>query len=200
MDKEIVTAVAIGIGLSASCGFRVFVPMLVAAIAARMGIFPAGEGFEWLSGWPAIITFGSATIFEIFAYYIPFIDNLLDTITTPLAVGAGTLLVTSVLPIDSGLLKWSLGFIIGGGAAATIKGGSVLTRLASSKFTAGAVNPVVATGEHAAAFGVSVTALFLPLIVTAIVVLLIVYIIRKLAKNLPYRKNRRKQEGLKSTE
>ena len=188
MNKEIITAVAIGIGLSASCGFRVFVPMLVAAIAAKTGIFPVSDGFEWLSGWPAIITFGTATFFEILAYYIPFIDNLLDTITAPLAVGAGTLLVTSVLPIDSDLLKWSLGFIIGGGAAATIKGGSVLTRLASSKLTAGAGNPVVATGEHAAAFGISVTALFLPLLIAALVLLLIVYIIRKFVKRLLYRK------------
>lgn len=188
MNKEIITAVAIGIGLSASCGFRVFVPMLVAAIAAKTGIFPVSDGFEWLSSWPAIITFGTATFFEILAYYIPFIDNLLDTLTAPLAVGAGTLLVTSVLPIDSDLLKWSLGFIIGGGAAATIKGGSVLTRLASSKLTAGAGNPVVATGEHAAAFGISVTALFLPLLVAALVLLLIVYIIRKFVKRLLYRK------------
>jgi hypothetical protein len=36
-------------------------------------------------------------------------ENLLDTITTPLAVGAGTLLLTSVLPIDSGILKWITG-------------------------------------------------------------------------------------------
>ena len=65
MDKEVLTAVAIGIGLSASCGFRVFVPMLVASIAARMGIFPVNEGFLWLAGWPVIITFGTASIFKI---------------------------------------------------------------------------------------------------------------------------------------
>ena len=91
MEKEIITAVAIGIGLAASCGFRVFVPMLVASIAARIGIFPVHEGFQWLASWPAIISFGTATVAEILAYYIPFVDNFLDTITTPLAVGGGTL-------------------------------------------------------------------------------------------------------------
>jgi len=65
MDKEIITAVAIGIGLNASCGFRVFVPMLVASIAAETGIFPVNEAFQRLAGWPAIITFGTAAIFEI---------------------------------------------------------------------------------------------------------------------------------------
>jgi flagellar basal body P-ring protein FlgI len=101
-------------------------------------------------------------VVEILAYYIPFVDNLLDTITTPLAIGGGTLLLTSVLPIDNQFLQWAAGLIIGGGAAATVQSGSVLTRLASSKFTAGIANPVVATGEHAAAFGTSILALFIP--------------------------------------
>jgi len=184
MEKEIIIAIAIGIGLSASCGFRVFVPMLVASIAARTGIFPAQEGFQWLASWPAIFCFGTATVFEILGYYIPFIDNLLDTVTTPLAIGAGTLLLTSVLPIDNDLLKWSGGFIFGGGAAATIQGGSVLTRLASSKLTAGIGNPIVATGEHVAAIGTSVLSLFIPMVIAIFILALIIFFIIKFRKRL----------------
>ena len=184
MNKEILIAIAIGIGLSASCGFRVFVPMLVASIAARTGIFPAQEGFQWLASWPAIFCFGTATVFEILGYYIPFIDNLLDTVTTPLAIGAGTLLLTSVLPMDNDLLKWSGGFIFGGGAAATIQGGSVLTRLASSKLTAGIGNPIVATGEHVAAIGTSVLSLFIPIVIAILILALIIFFIIKFRKRL----------------
>ena len=188
MDKELIVAVAIGIGLSAACGFRVFVPMLAASIAAKFGVFPLNEGFQWLAGWPALISFGTATIVEIMAYYIPFVDNLLDTITTPLAVGAGTLLLTSVLPIDSDLLKWITGFIFGGGSAATIQGGTALTRLASSKLTAGIGNPVVATGEHAAAIGTSVLSLVMPLIIAAIVIVAITYLLMKFGGKIFSRK------------
>ena len=184
MEKEIITAVAIGIGLSASCGFRVFVPMLVASIAAKMNIFPVNEGFQWLASWPAIISFGTATVAEILAYYIPFIDNLLDTITTPMAIGGGTLLLTSVLPIDNEFLKWAIGFLFGGGAAATVQGGTVLTRLASTKLTAGIGNPVLATGEHAAAFGTSALAVLIPLFFAALVIILIAYLILKFGKRL----------------
>lgn len=184
MEKEIITAIAIGIGLSASCGFRVFVPMLIASIAAKMNIFPVTEGFQWLASWPAIISFGTATAAEILAYYIPFVDNLLDTITTPLAVGGGTILLTSVLPIDNELLRWVSGFIFGGGAAATVQGGTVLTRLASTKLTAGTGNAVVATGEHAAAFGTSVLSLFIPLLISSVVIILIFYFIAKFGKRL----------------
>ncbi len=194
MDNEILTAIALGVGLAASCGFRVFVPMLVASIAAHFGIFPVQEGFQWLASWPAMLCFGTATIFEILAYYIPFVDNVLDSITTPLAVGAGTLLLTSVLPIDNDMLKWLTGFIVGGGIAATVQGGSVLTRLASTNLTAGIGNSIVTTGEHAAAFGTSLLSLVAPFIVVTILILFIIFMLfifrRKIfrTKNIPMKK------------
>jgi len=162
-----VTAVALGIGLAASAGFRVFVPMLVASIAAHVGVLPVQDGFGWLAGWPAIICFATATVIEVAAYYIPVVDTLLDTITTPLAVGAGTLLMTSILPIDNGMLKWLTGFIVGGGMAATVQSGTVLTRLMSTAHTAGAANPAVVTGENAAAVGGSVLTTVLPVLAAA---------------------------------
>ena len=180
MNTELLTAIALGIGLSASTGFRVFVPMLVASVAAHFGVLPLTDSFHWLGSWAAMISFGTATVVEVAAYYIPFVDNLLDTVTTPLAVGAGTLLMTSVLPVDNELMKWITGFILGGGAAATIQGGSVISRLTSSKFTAGAGNPVVSTGENVAALGGSVLTLFIPLIIAAAFIVLAVFILGKL--------------------
>ena len=184
MDKEIVMAIALGIGLSASAGFRVFIPMLVASIAAHTGLLPVNEGFQWLASWPAMICFGTATCVEILAYYIPFIDNLLDTITTPLAIVAGTLLLTAVLPVDSGMLKWITGFILGGGSAAAIQSGSVITRLASTKLTAGAGNHAVATGENAVAVGTSLLSLVVPILIATLVILLVIIILLKVRKKL----------------
>jgi len=73
--------VCMGIGLSASAGFRVFVPLLIAGIGGRFGWVPLTDHFHWLGEWPALICFGTATVIEIFAYYIPVVDNLLDIIT-----------------------------------------------------------------------------------------------------------------------
>ena len=189
MDTEIITAIAIGIGLAASAGFRVFVPILVASVAAHFGLFPAQESFTWLGSWPAMICFGTATVIEIVAYYVPFVDNLLDTITTPLAVGAGTLLLTSVLPIDNNMLKWLTGFIVGGGVAATVQSGTVLTRLTSSATTGGTANPVVATGEHAAAVGTSVLSLIIPLIVVTVLLVVVIILIIIFRKRIFRRKH-----------
>ncbi len=191
MNAEIITAIALGIALSASAGFRVFIPMLVASVAAHFNIIPVSEGFAWLGSVPAMICFGVATVVEVLAYYIPFVDNLLDAITTPLAVLAGTLLMTSVLPMDNELTKWIMGFVVGGGAAATMQSGSVLSRFASSKFTAGTGNPVVSTGENVAATGASVMALFIPIIVAIIFIIIAIVILVKLRQ---WKRNKSRKE------
>jgi len=192
MNLELITAVAIGIGLAASAGFRVFVPMLVAAIAAKTGVLPLNDSFQWLSSWTSIAILGTATVVEILAYYIPVVDNLLDTITTPLAIGAGTLLLTSVLPVDSELMRWITGAALGGGSAAVVQSGSALTRLTSTKMTAGMGNPLVATVENVAATGTSLLSLVIPFFIVALFLLLVIFLFTRLRKTLRNRQNRQK--------
>jgi hypothetical protein len=153
--------------------------MLVANIAAMNGWITPGEQFEWLTSWPAFFALLTATILEIGGYYVPFIDNLLDTIATPAAVIAGTLLTTSVIQIDSPVLHWGLGLIIGGGTAGVVQIGTGLLRLLSSKTTAGIGNPIVSTAENVASFSLSGLAIFLPVIALVLVVLLVVWLFEK---------------------
>lgn len=189
MNMETISAIALGIGLSASAGFRVFIPLLVAGIASRFGFLPLGENFAWMGSTPALLCFGVASVAEVLAYYIPFVDNLLDSIATPLSVGAGTLLMTSVFPAESEWMKWVMGVVVGGGAAATIQSGSALTRLMSSQFTAGVGNPVVSTGEGVAATGFSIMSLIAPILVAILLVVFIVIILR-----LGYRKLKKRKK------
>jgi hypothetical protein len=184
MSIETISAVALGIGLSASAGFRVFIPLLVAGLASHFGILSLGDSFQWMSSTPALICFGVASILEVLAYYIPFVDNLIDTIATPLSVGAGTLLMTSVFPAESEWMKWVMGFIVGGGAAAAIQSGSAITRLLSSQFTAGTGNLVVSTTEGVAATGFSILSLVIPIFVAILIIVFIIIIIRTLYKRL----------------
>jgi hypothetical protein len=176
-----IASILLGIGLSASAGFRVFVPLLVASVAGKLGWLPLTDGFQWMSSWTAIICFGTATLIEVVAYYVPFVDNLLDMITTPLAILAGTLLATSVIPVDNELLKWVSGILLGGGAAGVIQTGTSILRLFSTKTTAGLGNPVVSTVEHAAAFGGSLLAVLLPVIAGILAILLILFLVKRLA-------------------
>jgi len=179
MDKEIIIAIALGIGLSASAGFRVFLPLLIAGLAARLGFLPLNNSFLWLASTPALAALSAATIIEIIAYYVPFVDNLLDSIAMPLAIGAGTLLAASVLPVDNGFLKWLMAIVLGGGASATVQGATTALRLTSSGTTGGLGNPVISTGENAAAAGISILAIALPILVVVLVLLLLIFIIKK---------------------
>ncbi len=186
MSVGLMTALFLGIGLSASCGFRVFVPMLAASIAGHYNLIPFigtfDGNFAWLSTWPAIIAFGTASIAEILAYYIPLVDNFLDSIASPLAMIAGALLTTSVIPVDNEVYRWILGIIVGGGSAGIVQSGTVLTRLFSSKATLTAGNPVVSTTENVAAVSGSVLSFIIPIAVGIIFLVLFVVIISKIIK------------------
>jgi len=184
MDYSILTNIAMGIALSACAGFRVFIPMLAGALAGHFNIISLPADMQWLSSWPAIACFGTAAIAEVGAYYIPFVDNLLDTIATPLSIGAGTVLASSILPIagQEPLVRWGIGLLAGGSVAGTIQMGTGLLRLFSSKATLGTGNAVVATTENAAAISVTTLSFFIPVIVAVLLIALIVWIIVKLTK------------------
>ena len=170
----------IGIGLSAAAGYRAFVPFLVMAIAARTGYLELSESFEWIVSWPAIIAFGTATLLEIGAYYLPWIDNLMDTIATPTAVVAGVI-VTGAIPIDMHpLLQWGMAVVAGGGTAGIVQTSTVLTRGLSTVTTAGVANPVLSTAEAGGAITLALMAILLPIVAFVITGLIIACCIKLL--------------------
>jgi hypothetical protein len=179
---ETLLGILLGIGLSAACGFRVFVPMLGISIASLSGHLTLAPGFEWIGSPVALVAFGLATVLEIAAYYIPWLDNLMDSIATPAAVIAGTVAMASVVTGMSPFLTWTLAIIAGGGTAAIIQGGTVVTRAASTATTGGTGNPVVSTVELAGAVLGTVLAVIVPVVTAVAVVLLCAWIVRKLIR------------------
>lgn len=167
----------IGIGLAAATGFRVFMPMFAVSLASYLGWIPMNESFEWLAGLPTLITTGIAMIAEILAYYIPFIDHLLDTISVPLATIAGSVMFASQFSDIGTFPQWALALIAGGGTAAAISSGFAGTRAASTATTGGLGNSVVATTETAGAGIMSFLALAAPVIAFIAAVALIITVL-----------------------
>lgn len=167
---ETLLSICVGIGLSAACGFRVFVPLLVMSIASLSGHLTLAHGFAWIGSYPALISFAVATCLEIGGYYIPWLDHLLDTIATPAAIVAGTVVTASAVGDLSPFLKWTLAVIAGGSAAGLVQGATVVTRGASTLTTAGLANPLVATLELAGAVITSILAIATPILAVALVV------------------------------
>lgn len=162
-DLELVLSICLGVGLSAACGFRVFVPLLGICTAAMAGQIDLASGFDWVGTWPAFACFLTATILEIAAYYVPWIDNALDSIATPAAVIAGTVVTASVITDLSPLTQWTLAVIAGGGTAGLIQSGTVALRGASTLSTGGTANFLVATGELIASVCTTLLAILLPI-------------------------------------
>ena len=182
METEEILSILAGIGLSAACGFRVFVPLLVLSIATMTGLVRLAEGFGWIATWPALLAFSTATVLEIAAYYIPWLDHALDTIATPAAVVAGTI-VTASLAVDlPPTMRWSLAVIAGGGSAGVIQSGTVFLRTLSTATTGGFGNFIFSTFELVVSIITAILAIILPAICATLVAIILIFSIRSLVK------------------
>jgi hypothetical protein len=179
---ETLLGLAIGIGLSAACGFRVFVPLLGIGVASKLGHLTLSPGFAWMGSWVAVIAFGTATALEIATYYVPWLDNLMDTVATPAAIVAGTISTASVIGDMSPFLRWTLALIAGGGIAGVIQVGTVALRAASSGLTGGLGNLVVASGENAGSVLVTVLAVAAPMLCVVAVAFLLYWAIQRISR------------------
>ena len=179
---ETLLSVLLGISLSAATGFRIFLPPLIMSVMAQTTSFEPPANLAWLDNPVALFVLGVATAAEVLAYYIPWVDNLLDTLAAPAALIAGTL-ITYAFGVDlDPSARWALAIVAGGGAASGVQALTSVTRLISSGTTGGLGNPVVSTGENVAATLLSVLALLLPVLAFAVVVALLVLAFRQVAR------------------
>jgi hypothetical protein len=178
---DLVVSICLGLGLSAACGFRVFVPLLGLGIAAMADYVHPSAGWEWVGTWPAVVCLATATALEIGAYYIPWIDNALDSIATPAAYIAGALVTLSVVSDLPPMWRWSLALIAGGGIAGLIQAATVTLRGTSTATTGGLANFVVSTGELIFALVTTLLALVLPILAAGLVLAIMVWVVLRLA-------------------
>src|SRR5262245_25677561 len=171
-----------GLGLSAACGFRVFVPMLLVSIGIHADAIHVAPAFQWIGSTPALVTFSTATALEIGGYYIPGLDHFLDAIATPAAIVAGSLLATAFITDIEPWLRWPLALIAGGGVAGIVQVATVATRAVSGVTTLGLGNPIVATGELAGSTAFTIAAIVAPLAGLALLALVTAWLVHRWAK------------------
>ena len=164
MTHEPFLSIAVGIGLAAACGFRVFVPLLIMSVAAISAYLPLAPGFEWIGSPAACAAFAIATVLEVAAYKIPWLDQALDALATPAALVAGMVAAAAVMVDLPPLLRWSVVIIGGGGAAGLVQGATVLLRLKSTWTTGGVANPLISAAELAGSVFTALAAIVLPLV------------------------------------
>lgn len=179
---DIILAVIMGVALSAACGFRVFVPLLVAAIGIRTGDIAVAESFSWIGSDAAIVLLAVATALEIAAYYIPWLDNAMDLAATPVAIIAGTLVTATFIVDMSPMFRWTIAVIAGGGVAGTIQLATVGIRAVSTATTGGLANPIVSTAETAISTTLAILAIVVPIVALVALVLIAVLFYRRITR------------------
>jgi hypothetical protein len=165
--------------LSAAFGFRVFVPLLVMNLASLTGHLHLSPGFEWIGSHYTSIAFGTATLVEVLAYTIPWLDHILDLVASPAAIVAGIIATASMVMDLSPFLKWTLALIAGGGAAAIVQGVTVLLRTKSSALTAGTGNVFVSSLELIGSILTALLAIIVPIVCVALISFLCIFVIWK---------------------
>ena len=185
-EIDILVASSLGLGLAAASGFRVFIPPFLYGLFLRLDMVPISIPMTGISEWMAsdigLIILGVAMIVEILGYYVPWIDNLLDTIASPAAIIAGVMMMSSTLSDTHPALQWGASIIAGGGVSGTIQIGTVATRAVSTATTGGLGNPIVSTVEAGACIACTVLAILLPFIAVILVVVLVGFSGRQVRK------------------
>ncbi|MGB3776181.1 MAG: DUF4126 domain-containing protein [Leeuwenhoekiella sp.] len=192
MEINWLISAALGVGLATAVGFRVFLPLLLLSLAARFDIVPVADSWEWVGSMTALILLATASMVEILGYYIPWVDNLLDTLAVPLAGIAGTLVLVATLVDVDPYISWSLAIIAGGGTAALVAGSTATVRAASSVTTGGLANPAISSVETGVSGLMAILAIFAPIIAIFVGVILIYF-------TLKFWKRARRRKKHKST-
>ncbi len=176
MTSETILSIFLGIGLAASVGFRVFLPLFALSAASYFGLWQLNTTWEWIGSFGALTMFGVATLVEIFGYFIPWIDHVLDSFAIPMAAIAGTAVMVSTITGLDPFVTWALAIIAGGGTATAIKGAGAAARLTSTATTGGFGNPIVATMETGTAMVVTTASIFAPILGVILVIVILVLI------------------------
>ena len=179
---DLALSIVLGIALAAATGFRVFLPMLIVSGAANTGHLQLDNSFAWLGTPSALTMLGVAAFAEVLAYYVPGIDNLLDTLATPAALVAGTFVSAAVMTDVPPMVKWTAAVVAGGGIAGLTQGVTGMLRAHSTVLTGGLGNTVIATAELGGALLISFLALVAPAAAIALVILFLLLAIRLLRR------------------
>ena len=179
---QAILGASMGIGLAAASGFRVFLPPFLMSLWLRFGFLSLeieGSEFDFIYSDLCVIMLGVASASEILAYKIPFLDNALDAIATPLAGLAGVAVMAVSLEGLDPSIQWGVAVIAGGGASLGIQSATVAGRGISSVLTLGIGNPLFSITEDKASLFLVLIALVAPLIALMMTLCLIVYFLKR---------------------
>ena len=167
-----------GAGLSAAAGLNAYVPFLLVALLARFtDVFDLPASFAWIqSGW-AIAICAVLLLAEVVLDKIPAIDSVNDVIGTAVRPTVGGIIAAAAQSNtldDSAFLRQHQWVAAVGGVlvAGLVHSGKAAVRPVANVGTGGLGAPVLSASEDVASVGLSLVAVFAPVLVVVALVLL----------------------------
>jgi len=170
-------AVLTGMGLSAAAGLNAYIPFLIVALIAKYTDFitlPASYG--WMESWWAIGIGIVLLLTEVVVDKVPAVDSVNDAVQTFIRPSMGGLLgaaTAGAAQLDDSVWMaqhpW-VGVVLGVVVAGLVHAGKTTARPAANVATFGVGAPVLSTVEDGASVGLSLIALFVPLLVVVALV------------------------------
>ncbi len=177
---NIILSIIIGFGLSASCGFRVFIPFLIMSISSLAGELQLANSFQWIGTYQGLFVFLIATFIEASTYYLVELDQLLKRSAKPITIIAGIITMSSAVVELSPLLRWSLAIIAGGGTSSLVYDLSVKTKASLQLFE----DRCVFVNSFEIAVAVLLTILVIKLPIVALIIIICSLVIKFLKVNI----------------
>ncbi|MCF6473035.1 DUF4126 domain-containing protein [Nonomuraea sp. MG754425] len=168
-----------GLGLSTAAGLNAYIPLLVVGVLANVtDAVRLPDGYAWLSNWGVLAVLAVLLVAEMTLDKVPAIDSVNDAVQTVVRPASGGVVFSatsaaaeldhSTWLAEHAWVGWLLGIVMALGVH-TLK---AVARPVVNAGTAGVGAPVVSTVEDAGSFGMSLIAVFLPvLVIVALLVL-----------------------------
>ena len=169
-----------GIGLSAAAGLNAYIPFLVVALLARLtDVVVLPEPLVWMESWWAIGIGAVLLLTDVVLDKVPVVDSLNDLVQSVVRPATGGVVAAATtaaegiegstwvserpwVPVAAGVL-----------VAALVHSGKAAVRPVVNATTGGVGGPVVSAAEDGVSVGLSLVAVFLPLLVLVVLGVLV---------------------------
>lgn len=190
-----------GLGLSAAAGLNAYIPFLVVALLARFtDVITLPSAFAWIESPWAIGVGVILLLAEVTLDKVPVVDSVNDAIQTavrPASAGVIVAATTAAQDFEDSSSMFTdnpwIGIVLGAVVALVVHSTKATVRPVVNAGTAGIGAPVLSTVEDGASIGLSLVAVFLPLLVIVVLVVMAWFVwwaLRRLGDSRRFRRGR----------
>ena len=163
---------ATAFGLSGSAGLNTTLPLLLVALLARAHLLTLAHPYDALTSGEVIAGLVVLAVLEFVVDKVPGLDSAVHAVQLPLSAAAGAILFASQTSVVSHISP-GLAILLGLLTAGTVHGVRTVTRPVVTGLTLGTGNPVISTVEDGGALVLASTAVFVPWLGLALLVVLL---------------------------